>query len=99
MVLEVALYGRRPYAFPPSETTAVDAVQVEFIDLLLEAFTGALEWQNARQRLSERAAAVQTSALANLQREHTPPRSPVVVADHSPAPSLIAQARSPTVWA
>ena len=96
---EVAFYGGSPDALAPAQATPVDAVQVLLIDHLLEAFTGPLERLNARQPLAKPAAALEALALAHFEGKNATPETPVIMANGSPAPTLVPQTRSPALRA
>src|SRR5580700_2536153 len=97
--LKIALYGGRPKAFPPPQTTAIDPVQVLTKDHFLEGFAGPLARQDPWKPLPEVAPAALALKLARLQPQHTMPQSPVLM-PHSPlVAALVAQPIAPAVRA
>ena len=65
-VAEVALHGGRADGFPPSQSAAVDAVQMLAEDHSLEGFAGALARLDTGKALAEVAAATLALPLATL---------------------------------
>jgi hypothetical protein len=70
-VAEMALHSGCANAFPPSQQTPVDAVQMPLKDRLAERLTGALAGQNAWQALAELTAAIQAKPFAGLHFQDT----------------------------
>src|ERR1700742_431320 len=76
---EVALDGRGPETFSPSQPAAVDAVKVVAKNHLLEGFARALPAKNARKTLTKVASAAQATEFAAFQFQDGTPRSHVLM--------------------
>jgi hypothetical protein len=66
-------------------------------DHLLETLAGTLKGLDSWNTLAKRAAAIQTTALAQFQAQNALAKAPVIMPDRPPAPAFVSQVRTVAV--